>query len=142
MKPELLCTWLGLPTAAWPPDAWTLLGVTKDERDPSVVESRVQERMLKLRSYQLAHPEEATEGMNRLAEAFIALTEACAKAKQTQAEPGTYELSTIPHAQADWRDAPPPVRGPGSSTTTAAKTDVAIAKPFVAPSKPLQRGLD
>ena len=147
MKSELLCTWLGLPTTAWPPDAWTLLGVGKDEHNLAVIESRVQDCMLKLRSYQLAHPEEATEGMNRLAEAFIALTEACAKAKPSPAEPAsTYELSIVPHAQAqaDWRAAPPPVRDPNASGTVPAisgKADVAVAKPFVAPSR-IQRGLD
>ena len=33
MKQELLCTWLGLPTSAWPPDPWTLLGLPRGEHD-------------------------------------------------------------------------------------------------------------
>src|ERR1700687_3640928 len=79
MNQEMLCTWLGLPKTVWPPDPWTLVGLTRGEHDLPTIEERVQDRMTKLRHYQLSFPEEATEGMNRLAEAFVCLTEACSK---------------------------------------------------------------
>src|SRR5437667_12005038 len=79
MNQEMLCSWLGLPTTAWPPDPWTLLGLKREETDLPTLEEHVQDRMTKLRHYQLSYPEEATEGMNRLAEAFVALAEACSK---------------------------------------------------------------
>src|SRR5437763_14069493 len=76
MNLKLLCTWLGLPgDSCWPPDHHALLGLAPGANDPKHVEQKVQERLAKLRCYQLSHPEEATEGMNRLAQAFIALTE-------------------------------------------------------------------
>src|SRR6185312_2901431 len=80
MNHELLCTWLGLPTTVWPPDHHTLLGLTAGEVDLPRIERQVQERMARLRCYQLSHPEEATEGMNRVAQAFISLTETASKA--------------------------------------------------------------
>ena len=73
MNKEMLCTWLGLEKTAWPPDPWTLLGLPRGEHDLCAIEDRVQDRMTKLRHYQLSYPEEATEGMNRLAEAFVAM---------------------------------------------------------------------
>src|SRR6476620_11054727 len=75
MNPEILCRWLGLPGTAWPPDPYTLLGLPAGERDPARIEQQVQERMARLRGYQISHPEEATEGMNRVAQAFLALME-------------------------------------------------------------------
>src|SRR5260370_19959622 len=88
MKQELLCNWLNLPKTAWPPDPWTLLGLTREALDLGIIEERVQDRMAKLRTYQLSYPEEATEGMNRLAEAFITLAEAsCRLAAHTPRPP-------------------------------------------------------
>jgi hypothetical protein len=129
----LLCTWLGLPKNAWPPDAWTLLGVPREVCDQSVIEKRVQQCMCTLRNYQLSYPEEATEGMNRLAEAFITLTETCTKSKSaapvvaapvvaapvvaapqvTQKMNGAVakdETATPEKTKTDWRAEPPPVR--------------------------------
>src|SRR5437879_2939457 len=85
MNKEILCTWLELPPTAWPPDPWTLLGLPRGEHDLGAIEDRVQDRMTKLRHYQLSYPEEATEGMNRLAEAFVTLAEACSKKPAEQA---------------------------------------------------------
>ena len=53
--------------------------------------------MTKLRHYQLSFPEEATEGMNRLAEAFVTLTEACGKKPVAQAN-GTSARQPAPGA--------------------------------------------
>ena len=71
MNAELLRGWLGLAAADWPPDAHTLLGVKPGERDLARIEQKVQTRLAQLRCYQLSHPEEATEGMNRLAQAIL-----------------------------------------------------------------------
>src|SRR4051794_25751765 len=80
MNAELLRGWLGLAEANWPPDAYKLLGVNPGERDLARIEHQVQERLAKLRCYQISHPEEATEGMNRLAQAFVHLMDGCPKA--------------------------------------------------------------
>lgn len=144
MNQELLCSWLGLPKTAWPPDAWTLLGLPRDESDLSTIEECVHDRMKKLRGYQLSHPEEATEGMNRLAEAFITLTEACSKKPLEKPAPnGTAiakdETSVIANTKLDWRNEPPPVRGEIASAPEvlledeADNADVLVAKPFAAP---------
>jgi hypothetical protein len=58
----------------WPPDHLTLVGLSKAEATPARVESAVMERMGRLRNYQLAHPDEVTEAMNRLARAMVELT--------------------------------------------------------------------
>ena len=75
MNRDMICTWLGLADKRWPPDPYALLGLAPGDCDGPSIEKRVQERMAKLRCYQLSHPEEATEGMNRVAQAFIALIE-------------------------------------------------------------------
>ncbi len=71
---DLLPTWLGIPADPWPPDHHALLGLPADVDDPAVIERHVLERMELLRQHQLMHPDEATEGMNLLARAMIALT--------------------------------------------------------------------
>jgi len=136
MNPELLCTWLGLQESAWPPNAWTLLGVRKEERNLAVIEKRVHDCMTKLRCYQLSYPEEATEGMNRLAEAFITLSEACTKQE-------TYAVAATPgEATADWRSAPPPVRYESAETKEQEPADVPIGKPYAPPPGPICRAVD
>src|SRR5262245_15186992 len=123
MNQEMLCTWLGLPKTGWPPDPRTLLGLTQNDTDLTTLEERVQDRMTKLRHYQLSYPEEATEGMNRLAEAFVALAEACSKPAPTKTAPGDAkhtngkaiskdDTSVTENTRLDWRDEPPPVRRP------------------------------
>jgi hypothetical protein len=143
MKPELLCTWLGLEKTTWPPEPRTLLGLARDEHDLAVVEKRVHDCMNKLRTYQLSYPEEATEGMNRLAEAFITLTEACSKERNGAA----VEAGAKPSAPPDWRAEPPPVRKEPAETPELMADEptndvVLVAKPFAAPSKPILRIID
>src|SRR5262245_17055045 len=75
MGHDLICTWLDLPTDPWPPDHYTLLGLPQGESDPARIERHVHERLERVRQFQLAHPEQATEAMNRLAQAFICLTD-------------------------------------------------------------------
>jgi hypothetical protein len=79
MEPELIQSWLELPPGSWPPDHYTLLGLKPGENEPAHVEQQVHERMQRLRTYQLTHPELATEAMNRLAQALVCLTDPEAK---------------------------------------------------------------
>ena len=79
MKSELICEWLGLPAGPWPPDHYCLLGLTPGEADARLIEQSVQQRLESVRRYQMMHPEQATEAMNRLAQAYICLTEPASK---------------------------------------------------------------
>jgi hypothetical protein len=80
MSHELICTWLGLaPEGGWPPDHYRLLGLERGEADVARIEEHVHQRLDTVRHYQMMHPEEATEAMNRLAQAFVCLTDPAAK---------------------------------------------------------------
>src|SRR5438067_13081782 len=79
MSHELICSWLGLPPDSWPPDHYRLLGLEPGESDPERIEQRVHERLEMVRRYQLIRPEQVTEAMNRLAQAFVCLTDPKAK---------------------------------------------------------------
>ena len=79
MNHELICAWLGLPAETWPPDHYRLLGLPPGENDPHVIEERVHQRLDAVRRYQMAHPEVATEAMNRIAQAFVCLSEPTSK---------------------------------------------------------------
>jgi hypothetical protein len=74
MSHELICSWLKLPSKSWPPDHYTLLGLKPGETDAGRIERHVQLRMEWVRPYQLAHPDQATEAMTRLAKAFDCLS--------------------------------------------------------------------
>src|SRR5438132_12636359 len=75
MTHDLICSWLGLPPGCWPPDHYTLLGLSPGEGDGPRIEQQVHERMARVRRYQLTHPEPATEAMNRLAQALCCLSD-------------------------------------------------------------------
>ncbi|MBM3994812.1 MAG: hypothetical protein FJ303_11765 [Planctomycetes bacterium] len=152
MNKERLCKWLGLPTTDWPPDPWTLLGLPPGDHDAATIEERVHERMAKLRTYQLSYPEEATEGMNRLAEAFVALTESAKKKPppETKAPAATKlankdDTSVLDAPSQDWRDDPPPVRDEGPAAPEAIADDdaeteeVPVSQPFAPPVKHQRR---
>jgi len=79
MKHDVLCGWLGLNPEHWPPNHYTLLGLAPGDADVARIEQSVHERMARLRCYQICNPEQATEGMNRLAQAFLCLTDPKAK---------------------------------------------------------------
>lgn len=79
MNHKLICSWLGLPPEHWPPDHYRLLGLEPGESDIALIEQRVHQRLDLVRRYQMTHPEQVTEAMNRLAQAFVCLTEAKAK---------------------------------------------------------------
>jgi hypothetical protein len=76
---DLIRSWLGLPPGDWPPDHYTLLGFAPGHSDAAAFEPRVLQHMERLRNHQLLQPELVTEGMNRLAQALITLTDPDAK---------------------------------------------------------------
>ena len=75
MDISLLRSWLELPSDEWPPDYYVLLNLEPSNASSELIESRVLERMEKLRHHQLLHPELVTEGMNLLAQAMLCLTD-------------------------------------------------------------------
>jgi len=77
---DLLRSWLGLPPGPWPPDHYALLGLAAGHGDAADFEPRVLAQMERLRIHQLLQPDLVTEGMNRLAQALITLTDPGAKA--------------------------------------------------------------
>jgi hypothetical protein len=79
MDRELIGSWLQISLGNWPPDHYTLLGLTAGESNVVQIEQQVFERMEIVRRYQLTHPEPATEAMNRLAQALICLTDPATK---------------------------------------------------------------
>ena len=79
MNHELICTWLGLEPGEWPPNHYRLLGLKPGESDSALIEQHVHQRLAAVRCYQVRHPDQATEAMNRLAQAFVCLTEPIAK---------------------------------------------------------------
>ncbi|HZT83452.1 MAG TPA: hypothetical protein VFA26_24690 [Gemmataceae bacterium] len=79
MGQELICSWLGLESSEWPPDHYRLLGLPPGEPDVRRIEEQVHARLEGVRRYQLTHPQQVTEAMNRLAQAFICLTDPEAK---------------------------------------------------------------
>src|SRR5262249_51274539 len=127
MNHDKICAWLGLPTGQWPPDHYALLGLTPGEGDVIRIDHQVQERLAKLRCYQLSHPDQATEAMNRLAQAFLCLTDPAAKKAYDQATgingaeaaapvmptpPALDDTAVGAKTHVDWQGSPPPVRTP------------------------------
>jgi hypothetical protein len=129
MDHELIQTWLQLPPGPWPPDHYTLLGIDPAERDLSRIEQQVHVRMERLRTYQLTHPELATEAMNCLAQALVCLCDPQARTVYDQklssakadpnGEPAPSAAALFPEAAlpptagqtfSDWQTAPPPLR--------------------------------
>lgn len=139
MNRDMICIWLGLADKRWPPDPYALLGLTPADCTGGKIEQRVQERMAKLRCYQLSHPEEATEGMNRVAQAFIVLVERHSprpepRAAVLQPPPPTQVPAPAPPAtgrgalsesavaqrpELGWKSSPPPVRPARSAALPA-----------------------
>jgi len=108
MKHDLICAWLGLPIGNWPPNYYQLLGLAPGESDVALIEQRVQQRLDVVRRYQLAHPDIATEALNRLAQAYVCLTEPAAKRRYDAALLGDRAVAVL--------DPDPP--GPCVSTDT------------------------
>lgn len=148
MNSELLRKWLGISPESWPPDHYTLLGLSRGETDPVRIERQVQDRMAALRCYQLSHPDEATEGMNRVAQAFVCLTQTGTRSAYDlclpDAPPGPSPTRSIDDTvvgnrttKLDWRAAPPPVRRSDSAgaapRTPPPVAEAPVAEPIQAP---------
>jgi len=159
MKHDKICTWLGLPAGGWPPDHYALLGLTPGEQDVARIEQHVHDRLAKLRCYQLSNPEQATEAMNRLAQAFMCLTDAeakkvydlssgrngsrpdapkepavCPAAGETAPPVAADDTAVRPLTQVDWQNSPPPVRNgdeaaPATVLAEAPAANGAVAAP-------------
>jgi hypothetical protein len=139
MDSRLICQWLGLPAAAWPPDHYTLLGLPPGEADTARIEQHAWQRLERVRCYQISHPEQATEAMNRLAQALVCLTDRAVKqrydamlglapngaaarlapAVAVAPAPSSAALATAamdetaiqpPQTRVDWATTPPPIR--------------------------------
>lgn len=74
MHQEKIQRWLKLPDGPWPPNFYALIGLKPGDGNAAEIEARILERLELLRKYQLAHPDEATEGMSLLARALDCLT--------------------------------------------------------------------
>ncbi|MCE9562419.1 MAG: hypothetical protein K8U57_10240 [Planctomycetes bacterium] len=104
MDYALLRSWLGLPPGPWPPNHYALLSLEVGHCDPAEVETFVLARMDRLRMHQLLHPELVTEGMNRLAQALICLTDPVARAahdaelQTEEPEPPADDVLVVPFA--------------------------------------------
>lgn len=85
MDTNLLRSWLGLPPGPWPPDDRALLGLKPGSVDAADVERRALHLMGRLRTHQLVHPDLVTEGMNRLAQAMLAVTVSANEAPTAEA---------------------------------------------------------
>ncbi|MBM4068561.1 MAG: hypothetical protein FJ271_06400 [Planctomycetes bacterium] len=155
MEHQPICKWLGLPTDSWPPDHYSLLGLKSGEGDVALIEQHAHDRLAKLRCYQLSHPEQATEAMNRLAQAFMCLSDPASKreydlqraglrAGSAAATTGESTSATVavanvsddtavgPKTQVDWRQTPPPVRGPALMAATVASANEHVDQPETA----------
>jgi hypothetical protein len=125
MSHELIYSWLNLPAGTWPPDHYTLLGLEPGADDVARIEEQVQQRLEKVRHYQLTHPEQATEAMNRLAQALICLTDPSAKK--------AYDLLLFgKHYEAPAAvavSAPPPAAPPAPPPTTPGRSSRSVRLP-------------
>jgi len=133
MDRELIQSWLQLPPGNWPPDHYTLLGVAPGEGDVARIEQQVYERMQRVRSYQLTHPELATDAMNCLAQALVCLTDPDAKKAYDRVFFSKGSVEGI-HSQAP---APGAAQGPVPFTATPGLAPaVSIVAPSNGPSAP------
>ncbi|HKI35254.1 MAG TPA: hypothetical protein VKA46_25580 [Gemmataceae bacterium] len=122
MSHELICTWLGLPPGDWPPDHYRLLGLEPGESDCARIEQRVHQRLEAVRRYQLLHPELVTEAMNRLAQAYVCLTDPDARR--------AYDAARFGRPAGNGAKSPP-VRSRGAPVVTPAP---ALVAPVLVPA--------
>jgi hypothetical protein len=147
MNYDLICSWLGLPPGGWPPDHYRLLGLEPGEDNAELIEQRVHQRLDSVRRYQMMHPEQATEAMNRLAQAFVCLMEPASKKAYDDALLGT----AAPAAQAppavvqpkeadtlDWLYSQPPDVPPAEDpVATGTPESIPFAIPITPPPLPV-----
>jgi hypothetical protein len=150
MTHDLICTWLGLPAGTWPPDHYILLGLKPGENDQNLIEERVHQRLDTVRRYQMIHSDEATEAMNRIAQAFVCLSEPASKrvydgellgpaavAAAPPAEPAAAEPLVLVYNPVEAEAAPPVRRVPQPPPLPGAEeVPVAVLVPDVLPVEP------
>jgi hypothetical protein len=124
MNYDVICSWLGLPAGNWPPDHYTLLGLKPGEDNPTRVDQEVHARLAKLRCYQVCQPDLASEAMNRLAQAFLCLTDPAAKKSYDEQRGGVNDgvavsssTSVTDPQQLNWQEAAPPPRATAPAAT-------------------------
>lgn len=100
MSHQLICAWLELSSDRWPPDHYQLLGLAPGEPEFVTIEQHVCQRLETVRRYQLTHPESATEAMNRLAQAFVCLTDPASKKSYDLGVLGRYGGLRLPDSAA------------------------------------------
>jgi hypothetical protein len=125
MDTAKLRSWLGLPPGPWPPDDRTLLGLEAGPVTAAEAERKALALMAKLRPHQLVHPELVTEGMNRLAQALLAVSMGASSAP-SQVKPA-------------------PVVQPAEqqvAVAAAQSAPIVEAKPAVAPAAPIALTLE
>jgi hypothetical protein len=131
MNHELICAWLNIAPADWPPDHYTLLGLRRGEKDLALIEKHVHERLARLRCYQLSQPEQASAAMNLLAQAFSCLTNPAAKRTYDSGLPGiAVETELVTAAPARVRESEIPTEriAPVAVPTVAAVADTAVVE--------------
>jgi hypothetical protein len=126
MDHDLICSWLELPPGTWPPDHYRLLGLQAGEENAEVIERHVHERLDTVRCYQITHAELTTEAMNRLAQAFVCLTDPSSK-KVYDAQLGIVAPAAKP--QADESPTPRPEANPIDWLPTPSPRPVAVVPP-------------
>lgn len=135
MNTKLLQSWLGLPPGGpWPPDDRTLLGLPAGPVDPFAAERRAMEMMDKLRPLQLVHPDLVTEGMNRLAQALVALSTAGPAATPVPATPPPTRKAPRPTVSS----APTTRSAPPSPAPKYEAVDFALPETFALRPEPLE----
>lgn len=136
---SVICSWLGIPPEQWPPDHYALLGLPPGESNASRIEEHVHQRLERIRHYQLTHAETATEAMNRLAQAFVCLTDPQAKRAYDRNLLGELPADEPPPEKPPAVKAPPAVPPPEETGPVAAwLNDSPIVRPATPPSA-LQR---
>jgi hypothetical protein len=123
MDHRLICQWLHLPPESWPPDPYRLVGIEPAALTHALLEERVQERIQIVRRYQLVHPDECTEAMNRLAQAYVSLAvsqqQPVAAIPAPVVGPSIPLESLLPPPPAPAPTAPSPVAPPQPKASTA-----------------------
>lgn len=135
MSREQICSWLKIAAEPWPPDHYTLVGLLPGESDAARIERHVRERHELLMRYQLTHPEQVTEALNRLAQAFVCLTDPAAKRVYDAALLGKPLPPAAPPAPA----APPVAASPAApapAAPAAAAAPAQAAASTAAPAEP------
>jgi hypothetical protein len=140
MSHALICSWLALPEGEWPPDHFRLLGLTPEEATSERVEQQVHLRLEMVRQYQLLHPELVTEAMNRLAQAYLCLSDPAARQKYEAARLAT--STTVPAERTNRKslstDTPPPTPKAKPRPVDTSRTEAIPVPPTIPVAEPMK----